>query len=111
MNKLIEKKYLLALVAGLMMSFSFASHATEDDFVTSVKVRYASNDVNDSQGQELLYRKLKQAAHQVCGSTDIKVAGSALRVTRNRLCAEGALNIAVKRTGIKGVSELHVSQR
>lgn len=110
MNKMTGKKCLLALVAASMMSFAFASNAS-DDFVDSVKVRYASVDLNHSDGQALLYRKLKQASHQVCGPTSVKEAGSAFRVTRNTLCAKNALNRAVKRVGIEAVSELHISQR
>lgn len=111
MNKMIEKKCLLVLVAGLMMSFSFASYASADDLITSVKVRYASIDVNDPKGQEQLYRRLKRAARQVCGPTGIKGTGSIARVAENRLCAEHALNEAVRKVGLETISQLHISQR
>lgn len=110
MNEINGKKYVPALIVGLMLSFSFASYAS-DEFVPSVKVQYASIDVNHPEGQKLLYRKLKQASHQVCGSINIKEAGSAFRVAQNRLCAKRALSRAVKQVGIDSVSEMHVSQR
>ena len=73
----------------------------------SVVVNTEAFNLSSSTGQEMLYERLKTAARQVCGSTNLREAGSLERVLDNRTCYQDALAQAVEDVNSRGVSAIH----
>ncbi|GEM_PF-2320844 len=95
------------LITGSVCAFlalgSLATHAesvttvTADAMTETVKrtVSVADLDLTTPEAQEILYYRLSRAAEQVCGSDDLRVAGSLAQATRNRDCYEDSLSRAI----------------
>jgi UrcA family protein len=74
---------------GIASGITTGSHAAEPP---SIKVAYAGLDVSQPMGAQLLYRRLQQAAQDVCGQLDpIDVSA----YVRWQSCYDGALQRAV----------------
>ena len=57
----------------------------------AVSVNFSDLDLSSTEGQEVLEGRLKQAAKSVCGSTNVKIAGSLANARANRACFKAAL--------------------
>lgn len=54
-------------------------------------VSYADLDLSDPDGKEILNRRLRNAAADVCGSPDIRKAGSIRQAHENKSCSHHAV--------------------
>jgi UrcA family protein len=75
-----------------------------DDALPSRRVSYADLDISKPAGAKVLYRRIQEAAKQVCvfnASTDLRVA------ERERACIEQAIDNAVKRVNSTALTDLH----
>jgi len=73
----------------------------------SVTVDATVYNLRSETGQEMLYRDLKQAASSVCGTVNLRRAGSLERALQNRECVRGALDRAVDDVGNAGIRAIH----
>ena len=72
-----------------------------------IKVDTSAYNLTSTAGQEMLYQELKSAARDVCGTTNLRQAGSVELALQNRACVRDALAQAVKDVNNASVSELH----
>lgn len=73
----------------------------------SVKVSYADIDTQDPAGQKVLYQRLKLAAIQICGPTEVTMTGSLSRARANQLCYSETLENAVGKLNMPAIQKLH----
>ena len=73
----------------------------------SVIVNTEAFNLDSSAGQEMLYERLKTAAKQVCGTTNLREAGSLERALQNRSCYRDALSQAVEDVNNAGITGIH----
>ena len=92
-----------AALTGLCGAAQAAGSAEETTTATGAAhrtervVTYADLDLTAEQGREALAHRLNQAAQNVCGPTDHRLAGSLRAAARNRDCARKAFDNAMSR--------------
>jgi UrcA family protein len=96
---------MLAL-AMAALALTATPHALADDAVTvtTKRVSTAGIDLESPEGARKLYRRLRDAAHQVCAYSSATGAYS-------RECAEEALDASVARLNAPAVDALHRAAR
>jgi UrcA family protein len=93
---------LTLLSAALTSSLALATPAGYDS--SSVVVRYPDLNPSQPDGARALYRRIKTAARQACGDSNIK---DLTLYSRYRECYEHAVANAVEEVKSRRVSELH----
>ena len=83
---------IVALALTLSMGASAAIKGTD----LAVRVDVQDLDLTTVQGKQVLHARLKRAAKQVCGSQDVRTAGSLENARTNRACYNEALAGAVQ---------------
>jgi len=96
------------MIAACMISGMAGANLTTQP---QVVVSFADLDLNNESAQKILYRRLKQAASDVCGTTRYNIAGSVAAVEANKACFHKAMNNAVNAIDMPALSELHDRQR
>ncbi len=97
------KQALLSAIAVSLITLPLLASAGE----TKSGIFYSPQSLNNTTDQKILYAKLKDASHDICGSTNLQVTGSVERVVGNNECYEGTLTAAVERLGNSEVTALH----
>ena len=89
MNKLIKPfTFIVALTIPVIASPEVnLSQLTENE----VRVTYNADDAITNHGRIELERQIRNAAEQICGSQDLRRAGSIEQVVRNRNCYQKAV--------------------
>jgi UrcA family protein len=102
--------YLLAVLAGVLGGF--ISHAAlADEAVTkqvstgNIAVSYADLNLASTSGLDLLYRRVKLAAHKVCAVDRMRVPLDIER--KNRACVAGAIDSAIGEIDNPRLTALH----
>jgi len=62
-----------------------------------VAVDYTDLNLRHTAGRDILENRLERAAEQVCGSTELRVAGSLRNAMRNKTCQHHAVEHALDR--------------
>ena len=62
-----------------------------------------------SEGREVAYKRLQNAAKEVCGATNVREAGSVSRAKSNSACYAETLTDAVESLGNAGIKAMHYS--
>ncbi len=78
---------IVALALIVSMGASAAIKGTD----LAVRVDIQDLDLTTEQGSRVLHARLKRAAKQVCGSQDLRTAGSLENARNNRACYNEAL--------------------
>ncbi len=99
---------LVVLAAYAPTSSAIVKHqSVRQAFATgapAVIVNYSDLDVARGSGVEILYQRLRTAAQTVCGAKDLRN----LSATQQwRTCYKQALDGAVEKVNIEGVTQLH----
>ena len=81
-----------ALAAPLIASAGIKSSNIEE---VSVHVSYSGYDLRTAAGKQLIERKIKQAAQEVCGASNYTESRSLKQLTRNKACYEDAVQNAM----------------
>lgn len=72
-----------------------------------IGISYDKAELQTVQGQHRLYERMKQAAHELCGSTDLHLTGKLENKVANEKCYEGTLTAAVERLNQPAITALH----
>ena len=75
--------------------------------VSEISIRYDETRLEKPYGPEDLYNKMKYASRKLCGSTDIRIAGSLRNSIKNAECFDGTLDAAVQRVDNPALTALH----
>src|SRR5579862_3432744 len=100
-SKLVVPCTLLAVFLSPLGSAATAV-GPRDEVVTRI-VNFADLDLTNSKAIETLYRRLKTAADQVCGSADL----TRLQTLYVRQCTKRAIDQAVKDVNSSSLTSLH----
>ena len=89
MNNLIKPFALIMTltIPALASAEVQLSQVTENE----VLVSYNADDADTSYGRVVLERQIRRAAEQVCGSQNLRLAGSIGQVMKNRSCYDKAV--------------------
>ncbi len=95
----------LAVSAGL--SVNAGAEQIDETLVEGAKVptatvTFSRAELATTEGRETVERKIRNAAEDVCGSRDLRIAGSLAVAARNEACYEGAV--------AQGMSQLNANQ-
>jgi UrcA family protein len=77
-----------ALAVPLIASAGIKTTNIED---VSIPVSYSGYDLKTVAGKEMVERKIKQAAHEICGSTDFSQSRSLRQAKQNQVCFDDAV--------------------
>lgn len=104
--------YLNAALAGGLAAYTLigvpASGATAASAgAPAIVVRYGDLDLSREEGLRVLYRRLRQAAAQVCRPEEGR---DLTRRRRSRECREAAISDAVARSGNARLSAMHAAR-
>ena len=109
MKSIAMKRILPAVV--LTLTAGLSGHAAAGEVnetvvrghsVPSVTVTYSRAELATADGRAYVERRIRKAAEKVCGSRDLRIAGSLYIVARSEACYDDAL--------AKGMSQLHSEQ-
>lgn len=67
--------------------------------IATVSIPYATAELSTEPGRSELYRKIRQAAREVCGPTGLRDAGGLANSSRNRKCYKEAVAVAISQVG------------
>lgn len=98
---------LIAATAITMMTLPLLASASTPKSPPDIKVVYHQSELTTNWGRKTVYERLQTAARKICGSSNIRVAGSRLAATANEECYEGTLSAAVQRLDEEAITELH----
>ncbi len=107
-----KASFISSIAAATLLTTSLGASAAamiDNKGRVSVAIDTAGLNLQTSEGQEILYNRLKRAATEICGSRSIRKVGSTSRVQENRACYKETLSNAVEATGIKPLQELHTN--
>lgn len=108
-------RFLAALTSGLLLTTAVAVNAggmsetrveTRAAQYHTEQVSLADLDLASAEGQEVLHNRLQRAARRVCGSVELRIAGSARQMGKNQACYEDALAAAVKQVSAGQVADI-----
>ena len=74
----------------------------------NVPLRFEKSEFNSVNGQKRVYKRLQDAAREICGSSNLNITGSLHRSNLNRDCYEGTLTAAVNRLDNSAIKALHI---
>ena len=77
-----------ALAAPLIASAGIKTTNIED---VSIPVSYSGYDLRTASGKEMVERKIKQAAQEICGATDFSQSRSLKQIRQNQSCFDDAV--------------------
>lgn len=77
-------------------SYSETRVSTAADGLRSVSVSYADLNLASTAGRETLQQRISHAARRVCGSANLRQAGSLRQLSDNRKCQQRAIEKALK---------------
>ncbi|MFT7288462.1 MAG: UrcA family protein [Halieaceae bacterium] len=110
--KALRNKTIATAVLGMLAGISLHASAGSVTEVTAqdlseqhhqLTVNIADLDLDSAAGQQALYYRISSAAKEVCGSTDVRIAGGPAQSTRNKACYRESLSkamSAVPRTAV-----------
>jgi UrcA family protein len=73
-----------------------------------IAVSYADLNMASTEGIDTLYRRIKSAAHKVCGVDNMRVTLDIVRV--NRACVAGAMNGAINDARLTHLHEVKLAE-
>ena len=100
-NKLLTTTVVTAIAVPMAASAS----------VQSIGIVYDESDLNSKIGQKHVYDKLKNASRKLCGSPDLRLAGSLRGSNENEACYEDTLTAAVERLDSDDMTALHTKNQ
>lgn len=95
----------LAVTAGLSTGAAASQldeTVVEGIAVPTASVSFSRAELATTEGRATVERKVRNAAEAVCGSRDLRIAGSLAAAARNETCYEEAVS--------QGMSQLNASQ-
>ncbi|GMR17487.1 MAG: hypothetical protein BMS9Abin32_603 [Gammaproteobacteria bacterium] len=110
MTKSRRVKGLLALVSVVALSLPAVSQAGVTESGTRearIHVSYADLDLSKAAGVTALYTRLKVAAQQACGPTNLREVGSVQRAQKNKACYNSLLSRAVAKLDNDYLAAMH----
>ncbi len=107
MSKLLKSLVVSTLVFALGAPAITSASATSGVLGTAVKVSYADLNLGKAEGAEVLYRRLRLAAKQVCGVQPLRIERSLSGAAQTRTCFQEALDSAVQKIDNENVSRIH----
>jgi UrcA family protein len=97
-----SKNFALATVAALGVSLAIGAHADESVVAVPARtVHYSDLNLNTQAGAVVLYKRIRNAAVQVCGDVDSRRLGEAMAA---RACVDQAVA-----AGVRAVNNLRLT--
>lgn len=115
MTKVAIKSVLTVAVLGVAAGLSLAASAGQwDETVVqghsmndkSVSISYSAADAATPEGRALLEARIEQAARDICGPSDLHLAGSLATAARNDECFEQTVDDALSQIGANSVAHV-----
>ena len=113
MNRQSFKYSLAATALGVVLGVSAGASAdTMDSTVVHASalptevVTYKRSELATDEGRAAVERRLRHAAEGVCGSTDLRIAGSLSAVADRQQCAKQAVDRAMSQIGADQVATI-----
>ena len=100
-NRLLTTTIITAIAVPMTASAS----------VQSVGIVYDESELKSKIGQRHIYDKLKNASRKLCGSPDIRLAGSLRGSNDNEVCYADTLTAAVERLNSDAMTALHTQNQ
>ncbi|MCA9018118.1 MAG: UrcA family protein [Pseudomonadales bacterium] len=94
----------LAITGSIVFSAAAGAAVQKTD---SAVVDLAGINLDSRAGQQIAYVQLQRAARKVCGSTQLREAGSLSSVKEAKSCYSETLDSAVENLGIAAIEKLH----
>jgi len=91
------------LIAVTAMTLPLLASASS----SNIRVAFNKTELDNVQGQERVYEKMKIASRKLCGSSNIQFTGSLETAIGNDECYEGTLTAAVQRLDNDAITALH----
>ncbi len=110
MKELIHnsKRVRLALLLALCVpGIALASKPQSSMEQVTVKVSFADLNLDNEEGVEHLYRRIRSAASNACGPFTLRETGSLQRLRDNEVCYRELLDKAVKKVDNAALSKRH----
>jgi UrcA family protein len=102
LNAVSVRKALMAITVVTAMTLPLLASAS----VPSISVTFDKRDLKTAQGVKHIYAHMRDAARDLCGSSNIR----SLKLARaNAECYEGTLTAAVERLDVPEITALHVN--
>lgn len=95
MNRLIRSFSLAVAIA--VPSLSFASVEVQQIDEGKVSIVYNTEDASTEVGRAELELQVRRVAEKICGSQQLRIAGSLTQVQENRACYETAVSSAMEK--------------
>ena len=99
------RKTLMAITVVTAMTLPLLASAS----VPSISVTFDKRDLKTSHGVKNIYVHMQDAARDLCGSSNVRSAGSLSMARANAECYEGTLTAAVERLDISEITALHIN--
>ena len=107
-HTIVFRETMVSLAALALLSVPLmASAGTSSTPAPDVQLLKTEWSAEISRNPEAVYGKLKSQSQEVCGSSDLRVAGGLARSMKVKECYEGTLTAAVHRLDNPAVTELH----
>lgn len=105
MKVLRNKTTAAAAVIGLLGMTGLSANAADVTEVTAnsaaerveITVDYSDLNLASASGQQVLYKRIENAATEICGHTDYRRAGGLSEARANRACFEETMSRAMSR--------------
>lgn len=108
MKSSLYRLSMLSLMLGVLpLNFTLADEAAINE-TSNVTVSYDDLNLASTAGLDRLYRRVKSAAHEVCGVENFKVSLDIVR--KNRECVAGSIDSAIGQIGDTRLTALHKSK-
>jgi UrcA family protein len=73
----------------------------------NVAVSYSQDELKSVHGRQNVYERIQDASRDLCGSSNVRLAGSVSRAAAHTECYEGTLTAAVERLDVPSITALH----
>ena len=103
-KKIISALALVVSLTGAMSASAMVSRTDQSESVT-----FSDLDLSKKDGQEVLYRRLKNTAAQVCDSKSVRYSRSLSHMAQSKACYKKSLDSAVAKVASPALSKLHNS--
>ncbi len=104
-----RKSIIIAVLCVICSSSVFASTDIQAIRIGGIKISFGHLDLTKPAGQQVLYRRLQNAARNVCGPTKSLLSASAISSENNRQCYQKALGLIVEAVDNSEIKALHAT--
>ena len=115
MTKVAIKSIITAAVLGVAAGVSVAASASQWDETViqgrtfdeqAIRISYSAAHAATPEGRAVLEARIEQAAREICGPSDLHLAGSLATAARNDACFEDTVDAALSQIGAGSLAQV-----